>query len=123
RSFRIYFDLAMLLIKEAKELYVGHNDLEVSFENNVFAIDATTIDVCLSTFYWATFRSNKGGVRLHTQLDLRTAIPEFIYITPASVHEVHALDIIHVENNSFYIMDRGYVDLKRLYRIDQQNAF
>ena len=123
RSFRIYFDLAMLLIKEAKELYVGHNDLEVSFENNVFAIDATTIDVCLSTFYWATFRSNKGGIRLHTQLDLRTAIPAFIYITPASVHEVHALDIIHVENNSFYIMDRGYVDLKRLYRIDQQNAF
>ena len=123
RPFLIYFDLAMLLIKQARELYMGDDDLDVSFQNNVFAIDATTIDVCLSTFYWATFRSAKGGIRLHTQLDLRTAIPEFIYISAASVHEVHALDVIRFESNSFYVMDRGYVDLKRLYRIDQCNAF
>ena len=123
RSFKIYFDLAMLLIRQAKELYLNKNDLQVSFENNVFAIDATTIDLCLSTFHWATFRGAKAGIKLHTQLDLKTSIPEFVYITPASVHEVHALDIIHFEPNSFYVLDRGYMDLKRLYKIHQQDAF
>jgi hypothetical protein len=123
RSFKIYFDLAMLLIKQAKDLYLNENDLGITLENNVFAIDATTIDLCLSTFYWATFRGAKGGIKLHTQLDLKTSIPEFIYITPASVHEVHVLDIIHFEANSFYVLDRGYVDLKRLYKIHQQDAF
>ena len=78
RSYLIYYDFAMLLIKQAKQLYLGDNDLEVELENNVFAIDATTIDLCLSTFYWATFRSTKGGIKLHTQLDLKTSIPEFI---------------------------------------------
>jgi hypothetical protein len=123
RSFLIYFDLAMLLIAEAKQLYLGENDLGVSFEHNIFALDATTIDVCLSAFFWATFRSNKGGVKLHTLLDLKTSIPEIIFITPASVHEVHAMDLIQFEVNSIYVMDRGYVDLKRLYRIDQCGAF
>jgi Domain of unknown function (DUF4372)/Transposase DDE domain len=123
RPWLIYFELGMLLIREAKQLYLDEPDVGLSLENNVFAIDATTIDVCLSTFYWATFRTTKGGIRLHTQLDLKTSIPEFIYITPASVHEVHALDIINFEANSFYVLDRGYVDLKRLYRIHQCNAF
>jgi hypothetical protein len=123
RSCRIYEDLAMLLIKEAKKLYLGDSDLEVALTNNVFAIDATTIDLCLSTFYWATFRSTKGGVKLHTQLDLKTAIPEFILFSTASVHDVNALDYISFEANSFYVMDRGYVDYKRLYRIHQCEAF
>lgn len=123
RSYRIYFDLAMLLISQAKQLYLGENDLNVSIENNIFAIDATTIDLCLSTFYWATFRGAKAGIKLHTQLDLRTAIPEFIHITPASVHEVHALDVIRFEPGSFYVLDRGYVDLKRLYKIHRHEAF
>ena len=123
RSCLIYFDLTMLLIKQAKQLYLGDNDLEIALENNVFAIDATTIDLCLSTFYWATFRSTKGGIRLHTQLDLKTAIPEFIYFSAASVHELNALDLISFEANSFYVMDRGYVDLKRLYRIHTCKAF
>ena len=123
RSYLIYFDLAMLLIKEAKQLYFGENDLDVSVQSNIFAIDATTIDLCLSTFYWATFRGAKAGIKLHTQLDLRTAIPEFIHITPASVHEVHVLDIIRFEPGSFYVLDRGYVDLKRLYKIHQRDAF
>ena len=78
RSYLIYEDLVKLLIKEAKQLYIEDDGLEVSLKNNVFAIDATTIDLCLSTFYWATFRSTKGGIKLHTQLDLKTAIPEFI---------------------------------------------
>jgi hypothetical protein len=123
RSYLIYYELAMLLIKQAKQLYVGVSDLEVELSNNVFAIDATTIDLCLSTFHWATFRSTKGGIKLHTQLDLKTAIPEFIYFSTASVHDVNALDFISFEANSFYIMDRGYVDYKRLYRIHCCNAF
>ncbi|MEP6597752.1 MAG: IS4 family transposase, partial [Ginsengibacter sp.] len=123
RSFQIYEDLAMLLIKEAKQLYVFDNDLEVSLNGNVFAIDATTIDLCLSAFCWATFRSTKGGIKLHTQLDLKTAIPEFILFSPASVHDVNVLDVIHFEANSFFIMDRGYVDYKRLYKIHTGDAF
>ncbi len=123
RSYLIYFDLAMLLIKEAKQLYLGESDIDLALDTNVFAIDATTIDLCLSTFHWATFRKTKGGIKLHTQLDLKTAIPEFIYISTASVHEVNALDFINFEANSFYIMDRGYVDCKRLYKIHCCNAF
>ena len=123
RSCHIYYDLAMLLIKQAKQLYIGDSDLEVALQNNVFAIDATTIDLCLSTFHWATFRNTKGGIKLHTQLDLKTAIPEFIYFSTAAVHEVNALDLISFEANSFYVMDRGYVDYKRLYKIHRCEAF
>jgi hypothetical protein len=123
RSYRIYEELAMLLIKQAKRLYFGDDELEVQLKNNVFAIDATTIDLCLSTFYWATFRSTKGGIKLHTQLDLKTSIPEFILFSNASVHEVNVLDIISFEANSFYVMDRGYIDYKRLYKIHQCDAF
>ncbi len=123
RSYLIYYDLAMLLIKQAKQLYLGDSDLEVELENNVFAIDATTIDLCLSTFYWATFRKTKGGIKLHTQLNLKTAIPEFIYFSAASLHDVNALDFICFEANSFYIMDKGYIDYKRLYRIHKCDAF
>ena len=123
RSYRIYSELAMLLIKQAKQLYIGDNELEVQLKNNVFAIDATTIDLCLSAFHWATFRSTKGGIKLHTQLDLKTSIPEFILFSTASVHDVNVLDVISFEANSFYIMDRGYVDYKRLYRIHLCEAF
>jgi len=123
RSSLIYEELATLLIKEAKQLYINDDSLDVELKGNVFAIDATTIDLCLSTFFWASFRSTKGGIRLHTQLDLKTAIPEFIFVSNAAIHEVHMLDLINFEANSFYIMDRGYVDLKRLYKIQKSNAF
>lgn len=123
RSYLIYQELAMSLIKEAKQLYLSDDDLEVSLKGNVFAIDATTIDLCLSTFYWATFRSTKGGIKLHTQIDLKTSIPEFILFSNASVHDVNVLDLIPFEANSFYVMDRGYVDYKRLYRIHLCGAF
>jgi len=112
-----------LLIKEAKRLYIDDNKLEIELKENVFAIDATTIDLCLSTFFWATFRTTKAGIKLHTQIDLKTAIPEFILFSNASVHDVNALDFISFEANSFYIMDKGYVDYKRLYRIHLCNAF
>lgn len=123
RSHQIYEDLAMLLIREAKQLYLSDSDLEIDLANNVFAIDATTIDLCLSTFYWATFRGTKAGIKLHTQIDLKTSIPEFIQITTASIHDVNALDHITFEANSFYILDRGYVDYKRLYGIQKSKAF
>ena len=123
RSFQIYEDLAMLLIKEAKQLYLLDDELEVSIKGNVFAIDATTIDLCLSAFCWATFRTTKGGIKLHTQLDLKTSIPEFILFSTASVHDVNVLDFICFEANNFYIMDRGYVDYKRLYKIHCCGAF
>ncbi len=123
RSYLIYEELAMLLIKEAKHLYLNDDDLEVTLKDNVFAIDATTIDLCLSTFDWANFRSTKAGIKLHTQLDLKTAIPEFILSTNASVHDVNVLDVINFEANSFYVMDRGYVDYQRLYKINLCGAF
>ena len=123
RSYRIYEDLTMLLIAQAKQLYLDDDDLEVQLKGNVFAIDATTIDLCLSTFYWATFRSTKAGIKLHTQIDLKTSIPEFILFTTASVHDVNVMDVINFEANSFYIMDRGYIDYERLYRIHLCGAF
>lgn len=123
RSFQIYEDLAMLLIKEAKQLYIKDDDLEVTLKGNVFAIDSTTIDLCLASFRWATFRSKKGGIKLHTQIDLKTAIPEFILFTNAKVHDVNALDAIRFEADSFYVMDKGYIDYKRLYKIHLCGAF
>lgn len=123
RDFRIYLDLAMLLIGEAKKLYLKDNELEVNLESNVFAIDATTIDMCLSVFSWAKFRTTKAGIRLHTQLDLKTSIPEFIEITNAAVHEVNVMDLIKYQTDSFYILDRGYTDFERLYRIHLNEAF
>lgn len=123
RSCLIYQQLALLLIKEAKRLYVGESDLEVELNNNVFAIDATTIDLCLSTFQWANFRSTKAGIKLHTQLDLKTSIPEFILFSNASLHDVNVLDVICFEAESFYILDKGYIDYRRLYCIHQARAF
>jgi hypothetical protein len=113
----------MMLIKDAKALYLDENNLDVPINSNVFAIDATTIDLCLSTFYWATFRSTKGGIKLHTQLDLKTAIPEFILFSNASLHDVNVLDHIKFESNSFYVMDRGYVDYKRLYKVHSCGSY
>jgi hypothetical protein len=123
RDWRIYADLTMLLIKEAQKLYVNDSDLEVDLKNNVFAIDATTIDMCLSAFWWAKFRTTKGGIKVHTQLDLKTAIPEFVHITAAAVHEVNVMDIISYQSDSFYVLDRGYTDFRRLYRIHVSKAF
>ena len=123
RSYLIYEELAMLLISHAKQLYLFDDDLEVALKANVFAIDATTIDLCLSSYYWATFRKTKAGIKLHTQIDLKTSIPEFILFTTASVHDVNVLDVINFEANSFYIVDRGYVDYERLYKINLCGAF
>jgi hypothetical protein len=122
RSYRIYEELAMLLIKEAKKYYID-NTTPLQIENNVFAIDSTIINLCLTTFHWATFRTTKSGIKLHTQLDLKTSIPEFIWFSNANVHDMYALDIINFEANGFYVLDRGYLDYQRLYKIHLSNAF
>lgn len=123
RSCLIYQQFAMLLIKEAKQLYLGESDLEVELQNNVFAIDATTINLCLSTFHWATFRSTKAGIKLHVQLDLKTAIPQFILFSNASLHDVNVLDMISFAADSIYVLDKGDIDFERLYRIHLTGAF
>lgn len=123
RDSRIYSDLAWILIREAQQLYIGDPGSEIKINNPVFAIDATTIDLCLSIFNWANFRSTKAGIKLHVQLDLKTAIPEFIEVTPAAIHEVNILDTISYQIDSFYILDRGYTDFKRLNRIHHAKAF
>jgi IS4 transposase len=113
----------LLLIRQAKELYGDDNQLEVEIKNNVFAIDSSTVDLCLSLFPWAKFRKHKAAVKLHTMLDLKTSIPEFVFISNGKIHDVNALDLITILPDSFYVMDRGFLDFFRLYRIHKATAF
>jgi len=122
RDWRIYFDFAQVLIHTAKDLY-SNDDFGVELSNTVYALDSTTIDLCLSVFPWAAYCKDQAGIRLHTLLDLRGPIPSFVDITDAKVHDVDILDVLVPEAGSFYIMDRGYLDFKRLYVIDQSSAF
>jgi transposase len=121
RSWRIYADFAQVLILEAKELYKG-DDFDLDVEGNVYALDSTTVDLCLSLFPWASFGKDKAAVKLHTLLDLRGDIPSVIIITDGSVHDVNILDDLDFEVGAVYIMDRGYIDFKRLYRIELRCA-
>jgi len=123
RDWRIYQDFAMILIGQAKKLYTGDSQLEVEIKNNVFAIDSSTIDLCLSVFPWAKFRKAKAAIKLHTMIDAKTSIPEFIYISDGKMHDVKVLDLITFMPDSFYVMDRGYVDFERLHRIHTASAF
>jgi len=122
RDWRIYADFAQGLITTARSLY-AKDDFGLQLEQTVYALDATTIDLCLSLFPWAKFRKSKGAVKMHTLLDLRGNIPTTIIITNGKVHEVHALDRIVIEAGAIYIMDRGYLDFERLYTIQQCSAF
>jgi hypothetical protein len=122
RDWRIYADFAQVLIHIARELYIKEG-FGVELDNTVYALDSTTIDLCLSLFPWARFRKTKAGIKLHTLLDLRGNIPTFIDITEALLNDVNILDTLVVEPGSFYIMNRGYVDFERFYRIHQQRAF
>jgi hypothetical protein len=123
RDWRIYADFAMMLIAQAKILYINDSFLEVSLKQNVFAIDATVIDLCLSIFPWATFRKTKAAIKIHTQLNLKNNIPELVIITAASVHELNILDLINFEPGSFYVFDRGYIDYPRLYKLHCTGAY
>jgi len=122
RHWQIYADLAYSLINTARKLY---RDESFAFEldQTAYALDATTIDLCLSMFPWANFRKNKGAVKLHTLLDLRCNIPTFIHISDGKLHEVNTLDIVPFEPGAFYVMDRGYLDYSRLYNLAQASAF
>jgi transposase len=122
RDWRIYADLAQSLIAIARKLYVDE-DLGLDLDNTVYALDSTTIDLCLSVFPWAQFRKTKGAVKLHTLLDLRGNIPTFIHISDGKLHDVNVLDILIPEPGSFYVMDRGYIDFERLYLLSQVPAF
>ena len=122
RDWRIYADFAQVLIHLARNLYIKE-DFGLQLEQTVYALDATTIDLCLSLFPWAYFRKNKGAIKLHTLLDLRGNIPSFIEITDGKFHEVNILDVLIPEAGSFYIMDRGYIDFQRLYWLHQSGAF
>lgn len=121
RDWRIYSDLAQILIHEARQLYVD-DDFGLELKDTVYALDASTIDLCLSVFPWARFRKSKGAIKLHTLLDLRGDIPTFIWITDGKVHDVNVLDHLVPEPGSIYIMDRAYLDFKRLYELHQCSA-
>jgi transposase len=122
RDWRIYADLAQALIHIARRLYL-HEDFGVEIEQTVYALDSSTIDLCLSVFPWAHFRKTKSAVKLHTLLDLRGNIPTFIYISDGKLHDVNILDELIPEPGSFYIMDRGYLDFERLYRLTLYRAY
>jgi hypothetical protein len=122
RDWRIYADFAQRLIHRARKLY-AKDSFGVELDHTVYALDATTIDLCLSMFPWAAFRSTKAAVKLHTLLDLRGAIPSFIHISDGKLHDVNALDLLLPEAGAFYVMDRGYLDFARLYALDQAGSF
>ena len=122
RNWRIYADFAQVLIHIARPLYIN-DPLAVDLEQTVYALDSTTIDLCLSLFPWARFRKHKGAVKMHALLDLRGNIPSFIKITDGKFHDVKVLDELIPEPGSYYVMDRGYLDFSRLYTLTQCMAF
>jgi hypothetical protein len=119
RDWRIYAEFAQLLIREARKLYKDDNNFTVEIDEIAYALDSSTIDLCLSLFPWAKFRQRKGAVKMHTQIDLRGSIPTFIEITDGKVHDVNILDLLILEPGAFYIMDRAYLDFERLYHMHQ----
>ena len=123
RDWRIYADFAQVLIKQARRLYKKDNEFLLDIDNLAYALDSTTIDLCLSLFPWAKFRKNKAAVKAHILLDLRGSIPTFIEITDGSVSDINILDQITIEVGAIYVVDRGYLDFKRLYAIHQRRAF
>lgn len=122
RDWRIWADLAAVLIEHARGLYAS-DPMSVTLDQTVYAFDSTTIDLCLSLFPWASFRRRKAAVKLHTLIDLRGNIPCFIRITHGRVHDVKALDHLPIEPGAYYVMDRGYVDFTRLHRFERAKAF
>ncbi|MGO8954579.1 MAG: IS4 family transposase [Rhodomicrobium sp.] len=123
RDWRIYADFAQHLIGMARELYASDTLPDLEGLDTVYALDSSTIDLCLSVFPWAPFRSTKAAIKLHTLLDLRGSIPSFIYISDGKMHDVKVLDLLQPEPGAFYVMDRGYLDFERLARLDAAGSF
>lgn len=122
RDWRIYAEIAHRLIAQARELYAD-DPIGVDLSNTVYALDATTIDLCLSVFPWAPFRTTKAAIKVHTLLDVRGSIPSFIYVSEGKLNDVNVLDLLIPEAGSFYVMDRAYLDFARLFTLDQAGAF
>ncbi len=122
RDWRIYADFAQILITRARKLYTEES-FGIKLDQAVYALDSTTIDLCLALFPWAEFRKRKGAIKLHTLLDLRGNIPSVVIITTGKVHDVNILDNLIIEAGAIYVMDRGYLDFARLYKIHQNLAF
>ncbi len=122
RSWKIYRDLAVILINQARTLY-ARQPLARNLKRAIYALDSTVVDLCLTLFPWAQHRRHKSAVKIHTQLDLRGSIPTFIRITGGQTHDIHFLDHVVFEAGAFYIMDKGYIDFQRLYHLHQQRAF
>lgn len=122
RNWKIFARFSHCLIQEALSLYAKDDLIYKELDNSLYALDSTTIDLCLSLFPWAKFRKNKSAVKLHTLLDIRTSIPTFIYITSGKVHDVNVLDLISVEASAIYIIDKGYIDFERLFALKNKNA-
>ena len=122
RDWRIFRDVALLLISRARQLCAGE-ELAVDLKNTVYAFDSTTVELCLSLFPWASFRTTKAGIKLHTSVDVRGNIPSFIRITDAKQHDVNALDDLPLEPGAYYLVDRGYLDFRRLHTVHAAGAF
>ncbi len=122
RDWRIYADFAAVLIAQARQLY-GREDLGLDLAHTVYALDSTIIDLCMTLFPWARYKSAQHALKLHTLLDLRGSIPTFIRVTAAQVHDVNLLDALTPEAGAFYVMDRAYLDFQRLYRWTEHGAF
>lgn len=123
RDFRIYESFASILVTEVQRFAIPELSFNLSIDAPVYAIDATVIDLCLNIFWWGKFRKHKAAVKLHTILDVKTNIPTFIYITSGAVHEVNSLDHLPIEEGSYYVMDKAYIDFGRLYRMHQAGSF
>ncbi len=119
----IYETFAYEMIAIARGCIIDETDFTLLIAEHVYAFDSTTIDLCLNVFWWANFRKAKGAIKIHTLYDIKTSIPAFVHITEGNVHDVNALDVLTYEAGGFYIMDKAYVDFKRLYTINQSNAF
>ncbi len=123
RDWKIFAEFAYLLIDHARKICVDPKDFEVKVDGNVYAIDSTTIDLCLNIFWWAPFRKNKAAIKLHTQFDVKTEIPTFIQLSDGATHDVNILDFIEFEKDAFYVMDKAYISFKRLDKIRKAGAY
>jgi hypothetical protein len=123
RNYKIYLNLTELLIGKARKLYTHDNSFSLEIDGSVYALDSTVIELCFSLFPWAYFELGKSAVRIHTQLDLKGNIPTFFVITEAKTHDINFLDVLEFEADAFYIMDRGYFDFERLFKIHTAGAF
>jgi len=123
RDYRIYESFMYFLIEQAQSLPVNHGGFELNIDAPVYAIDATVVDLCLNLFWWGKFRKHKAAVKLHTMYDVKTNIPTVVFITSGAVHEVNLLDSFPIEEGSYYLLDKGYIEFEKLYRIHKSSAY